>query len=795
MVFQVGTSASLSGILSSATSMAAKRRNKQRKFADSPQPGSRVEAARASGRSEQSLAAFLTKWQKLFVILFLLGACFQAFSPLLENDTEFYKLDDDAYVYANPQITRGITWEGLWWDLTAFHSHNWHPLTWLSLQVDAGLFGVAPWGFRFTNVLLHTAAGMMLFVALSRMTKQVWPSALTAALFALHPLHVESVAWIAERKDVLSGLFLFLALWAYARYVERPGWRRYLGVTLLLACGLMAKPMLVTAPFLLLLLDYWPLGRMGGDRSTNAEAGAARQGLSIRFLILEKLPWLALSFVSVLLTLHAQRQIAQPMELFSLESRLANSVIAYARYLWHMIWPLNLTAFYPHAGNAWSVAEFTASLGLLVLITGGVWFFRCRRYLTVGWLWYVGMLVPVIGIVQVGMQAMADRYSYLPLVGIFIMLSWGLAGLIAWRPVLRNPGCLLAGAVLLACIALSNRQAEFWHDGVASWRRYLAVSPESQVISNGLEQALGSKGTFAEAVRYFQTTTTLEPAVFSSLKNLGQAYVMADKAPEALAGYEKILAILAARSDPHQEEVHLQLGQLCLKVPGGQQEARKHFDAVLVKHPESREARLGAATADILAGEPERAREVLAALASDPSSAQDKKQLALIESRLGEAQLLLNKTAEALPNLERAVALDPRLAAAHYYLAYGLQEQGKEIEAQAEYQRAKGMDPKWPSQTTLESLLMASHPEAKARNGRLAVLRMRIAAAATEEKDPLVQIVLAAAYAETGQFDEAIATVGKAIELAREQKQPELEQQGREHLKLYQKKQPFRARR
>jgi len=340
------------------------------------------------------------------------------------NSHPFVNYDDDRYVTENPHIHNGVEWDTIAWAFTSIEQENWHPLTWLSHALDYGLFHQNPTGHHFTSLLIHAANAVLLFLLLAFATRRSGPSLLVALLFALHPINVESVAWVAERKNVLSTFFFLGAIGAYGWYARKPHWQRYLAVATLFAAGLMSKPMVITFPFVLLLLDYWPLGRVEGN-----QASSPGPTLSWTKLLVEKLPLLALSAASAVITMKAQqaggamRSTAQ----FSLGVRVENAVVAYATYLWKLIWPSHLAPLYPHPGD--SLASWQVALSLLVLlaITSIVLAFRAKRYLLVGWLWFLGTLVPVIGLVQVGDQAMADRYAYVPLLGIFVMIAWGFA--------------------------------------------------------------------------------------------------------------------------------------------------------------------------------------------------------------------------------------------------------------------------------------------------------------------------------------------------------------------------------
>jgi hypothetical protein len=344
---------------------------------------------------------------------------------------EFISFDDDSYIFNNSQVKAGLTREGLIGAFTKIHVYNWHPLVLVSLMLDWQLFGSNAGGHHVTNLVFHIANTLLLFEVLRRMTHTLWQSAFVAALFALHPLHVESVAWASERKDVLSTLFWILTMWAYVRYAERPNIVRYLLVILTFCLGLMAKQMLVTLPFVLLLLDYWPLGRLGIKK--RSFRGSAPVAVSVRRCILEKVPLLILSAiaaVTVYLALH-YTGIVKSFVKYPLFYRIENAVVAYAVYIGKMFWPCHLAIFYPHPEGDLTIWQVTGAIFLLAIITIGVILKRKQcPYLIVGWLWYLGTLVPVIGLVQIGLHAYADRYTYMTLTGLFIIIAWGIPDIV-----------------------------------------------------------------------------------------------------------------------------------------------------------------------------------------------------------------------------------------------------------------------------------------------------------------------------------------------------------------------------
>src|SRR5450755_3529933 len=357
------------------------------------------------------------------VCLLLAVVTLALYNPV--NRHPFVNYDDDRYVINNPHVRQGLTADTITWALTSTEQANWHPLTWMSHALDCSLFRLNPAGHHLTSILLHAVNVILLFLLLMWATNRLGPSLFVAALFALHPINVESVAWVAERKNVLCTFFFFAALIAYCWYARKPDWRRYLAFAGLFALGLMSKPMVITLPFVLLVMDYWPLNRIQG--SPSGKLGIPQAPLSK--LVIEKLPLLALSAASAVITMQAQRAggAVRSSAQFSLGVRLENAVVAYATYLWKMIWPAHLAPLYPHPGDSLAVWQVAISAMVLLVVTGVVMRFRSRRYLLTGWLWFLGTLVPVIGLVQVGDQAMADRYAYIPLIGSFVMIAWGAA--------------------------------------------------------------------------------------------------------------------------------------------------------------------------------------------------------------------------------------------------------------------------------------------------------------------------------------------------------------------------------
>ncbi len=457
----------------------------------------------------------------------------------------FLNLDDNQYVTANPHIQNGLSWDAVQWAFTSYWSFNWHPLTWLSHALDVQIFGLDPTGPHLVNLALHVINVLLLFWVLARATGYVGRSAMVAALFALHPINVESVAWIAERKNLLSMLFFLLALGAYRWYAQRPSTARYGVVALWFALGLMAKPQIVTLPFVLLLWDYWPLRRM-------ALKGSSPDATTRTFsaLLLEKLPLFALCLASSYLTMQAQRAGGAMASFvkYPLSVRFENALVAYVRYLGKMFWPTKFALMYPHPGASLPKWQVWIALALLLVITKFAIDRQRERYLLVGWLWYLGTLVPMIGIVQVGHQSMADRYAYLPLVGIFLMICWGVPDVIEShvagqnRPVVAKVLTAISVVVLLALAFLTQRQLSYWGDNVTLWTHAENVIGPNSIAENRIGDEFLHRGEPEAAMQHFKRAAAIQPTDADSNFAIAVYEQKTRNLEEAIQRYKMVLA-------------------------------------------------------------------------------------------------------------------------------------------------------------------------------------------------------------------------------------------------------------
>ncbi|HVM50145.1 MAG TPA: tetratricopeptide repeat protein [Candidatus Acidoferrum sp.] len=822
----------------------------------------------------------------LRVGLLLAALTLVAYWPMWQNG--FVSYDDRSYVTENPHVLGGLSLNSIKWALTTGHAGNWHPLTWLSHILDAQIYGLWAAGHHATNLLLHIANTLLLFAWLRRVTGALWRSALVAALFAVHPLHVESVAWVAERKDVLSMFFFMLTLWTYTRWVEEgehptsntavrgacsvstqhatrntfhaPRFALYVLSLLSFALGLMSKPMLVTVPFVLVLLDYWPLGRFAGleskvssleskeDLARNTQYAPRFSLEPLALSLWDKLPFFALSLASSAATFLIQRNAGavSSLDTLPLEFRISNAFVSCLRYAAKLFWPVRLAAFYPapsHWPDAWVAGAIVFLVGVTALV---VWRAPRAPYLPVGWFWYLGTLVPVIGIVQVGQQSMADRYSYIPLIGLFIMLVWGAAAVCSRWPAARGALAACGVAAVCACAVLTWRQVEYWHDSASLFQHALAVTEDNAVAQNNLGACSLDAGNLAEAEAHFAEAVRIHPNYPEALANLGLCRQQAGQEQEAI---DLLLKSVRVQSSP---AVEYNLGEL-LSRRGELAPAESHYRTALKENPEFAEAWCGlgqlkarqgqvaeavqcyttalrfkpglVAAHEALGGMLEAQKKLdqaiphfEAAVRSAPTDPNAHYNLAAalnakgdfagaaaqyaetcrlrpddLEARRNLALALLGqgKLAEAASQLEQVLRVRPDAATEHY-LALALDSQGQTAAALPHYREAVRLAPDTALYLNDLAWILATSPQAELRNGAEAVQLAETACKLSGGKEARCYGTLDAAYAEVGRFDDAVATATKARDLALAAGQKELAGAAEARLALYQQRKPFR---
>ncbi len=673
--------------------------------------------------------------------------------PVTTHD--FLTYDDPAYVTDNVQVQAGLTWHGLAWAFGRLHGEEtyWHPLTWVSHMQDCQLFGLKPAGHHLVNLLFHTLNTVLVFLVFWRMTHAFWRCAVLAALFALHPLQVDTVAWVAERKNLLGAFFWLLTTWGYTAYVEARGSNAEGGMQhaesgipclasshahyaprgkaatlifylLSLSCfalGLMCKPVLVTLPFVLLLLDYWPLGRL-----TTHEPPLK----NLISLVWEKIPFFALATVSSLVTVLAHRSLGALETAFQLPLglRIENAVVSYVRYLGKAIWPTNLAVFYPYP-DGWPVPQIIFCGLLLVVVSGLVArVARTGRYLLLGWFWFLGVLIPFIGLIQAGAQAMADRFAYLPLIGLFILLIWGIHDMFTWR---RHGTAVLSVAAVLAvsvCFALTRQQLAYWRDSESLFRHALNVTQNNYLSHNNLGSALGKKGQLDEAISQFGEAIRLKPAYASAHNNLGNALFLKGQPQEAIQQYRE-----AARLKPNYAEAHYNLGSVldqegrieeaigeyrqairlkadyaraynnlgsALFRKGRLADAIRQYQEAIRHAPDDTKTHYNLGLALDQQGRADEAiREYQEALRLEPDDANTHYNLGVVFSKKGHAE-------EAIVEYREAIRLKPGNAGAHYNLANALAREGRIAEAIQQYREALRLKPDYEdARINLEAVL------------------------------------------------------------------------------------------
>jgi protein O-mannosyl-transferase len=651
----------------------------------------------------------------------------------------FVNYDDQDYVTENSVVQKGLTWTGIKWAFTTSHASNWHPITWLSHMADCELFGLNPGAHHLVNVLFHTANAVLLLVLLLRLTGELWPSLFVAALFAWHPLHVESVAWISERKDVLSTFFALLTLLAYTRYaqcVTSDRWQvartekvapapapsrvtrhvsLFYGLALIFfALGLMSKPMLVTLPFVMLLLDYWPLGRISDSKNAPAPAS---QLSTLNHLLFEKWPFFLLATVSCVVTFLVQSQrsgdAVASLELVPLHYRFCNALVSYGLYLLKMVWPVGLAVFYPLPDHlTWILMAATTSAVVLVIISSFVWRAgRARAYLPVGWLWFLGTLVPVIGLVQVGGAALADRYTYIPSIGVFVAVTFGVCDLADRFQFPKKAIATAAALILATCLILTENQLRYWHDSETLFAHALAVTKNNHVAHVNLGVALEQKGKLNEALAEYRAAEQLAPELYHIHNNLGNLLDNLGHPNNALTEYRWAVLL-----NPRLPSLHNGAG--------------------------------------------------------------------IVLAELGRFD-------EAMGQFKEAARLDPTYPWAHFEIGKMRLKQGRDAEAIDEFRAALRIDPNNFQILAYTAHVLAADENPQIRDGQTALVLAVKAKFLTGEAQPFVLDALGMACAETGDFINAQEVTQRAIDLATAAKMKKLEPL-QQRLQLYKNHQPWR---
>jgi protein O-mannosyl-transferase len=719
------------------------------------------------------------------VVLVLLVAA--AFEPVRHNS--FVDYDDEVYIVSNPYIQSGFTTQSLIWAFTSSYGANWYPLTWLSHMLDMELFGLNPVGHHIHNVILHAAGVVLLFLVLRTMTGSVWRSAFVAAVFGIHPLRVESVAWAAERKDVLCALFWMLTISAYIGYVRQGGFLRYMAVMVCLGLGLMAKPMIVTLPVVLLLLDVWPLNRFkqnqnlepakpARDRRAKKDAqqrDALCRPISMYRAIVEKIPLFILIFISSVITYRVQQRWgAVDATQLTWQLRLTNIPISYAKYLLKTAWPVDLAVLYPFPKDGWPAWQVAGALLMLAVLSAWAFYtVKKRPYLFVGWFWYVITLVPVIGLVQVGNQSMADRYSYLPSIGILIILAWGLWELFpAWR--YRKRVYTALGVIsIIALVAFSRNQVVHWKDTYSHYQYTVSVTQDNFIIYNNLAKVFLEEGKLDEASGYLQKSLAICPGY--CLANINMALLLKDKKQpdEALICIDNVMKYASS-----QWQVHMARGEILDALGRPNDALQSYKNAIDLNGDEY----LPFYNAGLVLAKQGSLQEAIhyfqEAIRLNPGHVG-------IYRDLGQAKQFLNQLDEAVSIYQKALKIKPDDHAILYRLGYCLEKQGKLPEAIDCYRRVLQLKPDFLPGLNQLAMILATASDGSVRSPQEAVELSKKACEITLFKDYRALGVLAVAYAGTNQFQEAIDALQKAIPLAQANKDMDSARQLSEKIELY----------
>ena len=680
------------------------------------------------------------------VCLLLAAITWAVFAQTVAYD--FINYDDNSSVYENVEVRKGLSLRGIGWALTHSDAELWNPLSTISHMVDCQMFGLKPGGHHFNNVLLHSLAVIVLFLVLKEMTGAFWRSAFVAAVFAIHPLRVESVAWVVERKDVLSGLFFMLTLAAYVRYTRRQTLWRYLLVALLFACGLMSKAVSVTVPCLLLLLDYWPLGRFDNTKIVRSTGNLWWSRMPIpRRLVVEKVPLLLLSVGASIATLFAQKGAISSLEKLPLLSRINNAFIAILDYLGQTFWPTKLAVYYPYPANGPALWQIALSVTLLIAISASVFALRDKRpYLLTGWFWFVGMLVPNIGIVQAGSQARADRFTYLPHIGLCILVTWAVADMTtAWRRRHFIMGVTAAMAII-ALMFLAEAQTRYWRNSESLWIHTITVNPQSPVAEGALGSALMTQGRIDEAITHFKRGLEIWSTDAGARNNFGNALLETGQLDEAIAQYNKALEF-----QPNNVMAYYNLGVAYFR-KGNLDEAIIHYKKAIEIQPDYPDG----------------------------------------YDQLGNTLLQKGDVDAAIASWETSLKTQPANVTTRNNLAIVLAQRGRLREAMDHWRKILDVDPRNIDAQNDLAWIFATSPDPSIRNAVRAGNLAEGAVRSSSGKDPGVLRTLAAAFAESGRFSEAISVAEQAIQMAGIGGNVDLQNQIRNDVQLYRSHTPLR---
>ncbi|MFH2001040.1 MAG: tetratricopeptide repeat protein [Planctomycetota bacterium] len=665
------------------------------------------------------------------------------------SDHGFVQFDDPDYVTENRWVREGLTQEGVAWAFTTGEAANWHPLTWLSHMMDCSFFGMDAGGHHMMSLLLHGVNSLLLLLVLMRMTGTMWRSFFVAAAFALHPLHVESVAWVAERKDLLSTFFWLWTMWLYLSYAERPGLIRWICVIAGFMAGLLAKPMLVTLPFVLLLVDFWPLNRtpLSNPRPQGESNGISAAGVTLPRkpvwqLVMEKTALFALSGTSCVITYLVQQSggAMSSMESFPFHRRIANAFVSYIKYMLHTMAPVELSPFYPHSPGAMAWWHWAGAALIIIVLT--IMVLRVRQrfgYLFLGWFWYLGTLVPVIGLIQVGEQAMADRYTYVPLIGLFIAVAWGAADLLSRFRFGRRIGAIVLVVTLAACAALTWRQAAHWRDSITLFEHAVSVDGDNYLARNNLGAVLNREGKSAEALSQIRRALQIKPDYQDAHNNLGVILDARGDHSEAITHF-----LEAVRLDPGDEKAHYNLANALVKT-GAMDDAITHYEY---------------------------------AIEIDPGYSQ-------AYNNLGVVLINTGRLAEAIANFSMTLRLSPDHFNAHIHIAAAWAKEGNSREAIRHYRSALAIKPEALQALDGLAWLLATQQGDRSRSASEAIELAQRACSMTRNEQPQYLDTLAAALAANERFEEARQCAGRAVTMAEKAGQSDLAQKIRMRQNLY----------